>query len=106
MNTFRFRPLTLLSSTCRLHAFTQRRREPCLVICCTVDRPACPVGEEGDWETDQWPAGLDYCPGAMVTGTNQYYISMIALYRYSVATSLAFHLSGTHTHPHTHMGFQ
>ncbi|KAK1894267.1 RNA1 polyprotein, partial [Dissostichus eleginoides] len=35
-------------------------------------------GEERDnrgcWETDQWPEGLDYCPGAMVTGTNQYYI--------------------------------
>lgn len=52
-----------------------------------MDHLASQVGEEtdrgGSWETDQWPAGLEYCPGAMVTGTNQYYISMIALYRYN-----------------------
>lgn len=30
-------------------------------------------------EADQWPGGLDFHPGAMVTGTNQYYIGMIVL---------------------------
>lgn len=55
----------------------------------------------GCWETNQWPTRLDYCPGAMVTGTNQYYISMIAVHRYLVSAFLAFCLFLFHTHPHT-----
>lgn len=69
-----------------------------------MDHPGSQVGEERDrrgcWETDQWSAGLDYCPGAMVTGTNQYHISMTMLYGYnylcdSLSCSLPVSLSHT-----------
>lgn len=92
MNTFRFCPLTLAGAAV-LCVIGYRaickgmQREPWLLICCSMDHPVRQVGEERDRggcrETDQWPAGLDYCPGAMVTGTNQYYISMIVLYGYN-----------------------
>ncbi len=90
----------------------QRHRETCLPICCYMDHPGRQMGEEGDrkgcWGTDQWPAGLDYCPGAMVTGTNQYYISMTALYGYNYlcdCLSRSLSVSLLHLHIHTHMGF-
>lgn len=69
-------------------------REPCLLICQKHGSYSLPRGG-GDWRETEWSARLDYCPGAMVTGTNRYCISLIWI---RVGGCLSPH---SHTHKHT-----
>lgn len=69
-------------------------REPCLLICQKHGSYSLPRGG-GDWRETEWSARLDYCPGAMVTGTNRYCISLIWI---RVGGWLSPH---SHTHKHT-----
>lgn len=72
-----------------------------------LHHPTSQVAEEkGCCETEQWAAGLHFCPGAISTGTNQYYISMSTLYGYNylcdcLSCSLPFSLSHSYAHAHT-----
>lgn len=76
-------------------------REPCLLWGSYTQ----PCGG-GDWREAEWSARLDYCPGAMVTGTNQYCINLIWIRVYWRLARLLFCLSlfqtYTPTHTHTH----
>lgn len=105
MNTFRSCPLhySLHSFYCTVYMKTQSTTLFYVLQYGSSSQPG--GGGEADrggcWETNQWPTRRDYCLGAMVTGTNQYYICMIALYRYLVTVFLAFCLSLYYTHPHT-----